>query len=162
MAIAYIALGSNQSNPEQQLLTALMALQQLPYSRLIKQSGFYQNPAIGPGQQADYLNAVIKLDTGLEPLALLQALQAIEDQQGRKRDIRWGARTLDLDIILYDQQAIKTEQLTLPHPRALERNFVMRPLYEIAPDLLWPNGECIKNFPACHNSQQLQRLERQP
>lgn len=159
MAITYIALGSNLSNPEQQLEHALKALKEMPQSRLLKQSSLYQNPAIGPGQQSDYLNAVAKLETELDPLVLLQALQAIENQQGRTREFRWGARTLDLDIIMYEQQIISTEALTLPHPRAIERNFVMFPLYEIAPDLVWPNGKAIKDFPACHDTRHLQRLE---
>jgi 2-amino-4-hydroxy-6-hydroxymethyldihydropteridine diphosphokinase len=90
---------------------------------------------VGVEDQPPFRNAVVALDTALEPLALLDALQAIEAEFGRERTIRWGPRTLDLDLLWYDGGDRETERLTLPHPRAHEREFVLRPLSEVAPEL---------------------------
>lgn len=159
MSIVYLALGSNLANPQQQLEQALLGIANLPQTQLVAQSGFYQNPAIGPGEQDDYINAVVQIKTELVPLELLQQTQAIEEQHGRVRDIRWGARQLDIDIILFAQLCSDDPVLTLPHPRACERNFVMLPLFEIAPKLIWPNGKAIHTFAAAHDHQGLSRLE---
>lgn len=141
MTPAYIALGSNLLNPAQQLRNAVTALEQLPSSRLDRVSSVYRSPAIGPGRQPDYLNAVARLLTTLAPLELLHALQQIEQEQGRVRDIRWGPRTLDLDLLLYGETEIDTLQLSIPHPRMHERDFVLYPLREISDtDLVLPNG----------------------
>ncbi len=152
MALAYIGLGSNLSDnidghivvaPKAQLSKALDSLSLHSQISLIKVSSFYQTPPIGPGEQADYINAVAQLETQLTPIQLLDYLQSIEQQQGRVRNIRWGARTLDLDILLYDQLVQDSERLTLPHPRMHERGFVLAPLTEIEPQLCLPNGENI-------------------
>jgi len=144
MTPAYIALGSNLQQPEQQLRGAIAALEALPGSRIEKVSAIYRSPAVGPGEQPDYLNAVLRLDTSLAPLELLDALQQIERDQGRVRDVRWGPRTLDLDILLYGGQQIATARLTVPHPAMYRRNFVLYPLAEICGDnLLLPDGKVL-------------------
>lgn len=141
MSSAYIALGSNLAQPAQQLRRAAAAIAELPGCRIQAISPVFRSAAVGPGQQPDYLNAVLALATELAPLDLLEALQGIERAQGRERLERWGPRTLDLDILLYDQLQQTTERLTLPHPRLGERNFVLYPLLAIAgPNLVLPDG----------------------
>ncbi len=132
MSRAYIGLGSNLQDPLAQLRRATSALADLPGTRLTATSSVYRSRAVGPGGQPDYLNAAAALDTQLEPLALLHALQVIENAQGRKREERWGARTLDLDLLVYDDLVLDTPELTLPHPRIAERDFVLYPLAEIS------------------------------
>ena len=134
MNTSFIALGSNLGDPEAQLRLAVSALSELHESRLADCSAVYRSAAVGPGEQPDYLNAVLRLETSLDPLSLLDALQAIETRQGRERDVRWGARTLDLDLILYGRETVASERLTLPHPRFAERNFVLYPLRDVAGD----------------------------
>ncbi|MDX9873673.1 MAG: 2-amino-4-hydroxy-6-hydroxymethyldihydropteridine diphosphokinase [Spongiibacteraceae bacterium] len=146
MAQAFIGLGSNLQQPAEQLRRALAALRTLPGTQLGAISSFYGNPAIGPGEQPDYVNAVAELHTTLEPMALLRRLQAIELAHGRVRTERWGARTLDLDLLLYDQQVIDEPDLTVPHPRLTERDFVLVPLAEIAPDLRLPDGSAVTDY----------------
>jgi 2-amino-4-hydroxy-6-hydroxymethyldihydropteridine diphosphokinase len=131
---AFIGLGSNLSDPETQLRTALAALAQLPQTRLLRSSSLYRSaPLLLPGaaSQPDYLNAVAEIETTLEPEALLAELQALEARQGRVRDQRWGPRTLDLDLLLYGDRVIATAELTVPHAGLYERNFVLYPLAEI-------------------------------
>jgi 2-amino-4-hydroxy-6-hydroxymethyldihydropteridine diphosphokinase len=141
MISSYIALGSNLQQPAQQLRDAVAAIGQLPESKPGRVSSIYRSAAIGPGEQPDYLNAVLQLDTALPPLALLEALQHIEQSQGRVRAVRWGARSLDLDILLYGDLLIDTSRLSIPHPAMGQRNFVLYPLAEIAgPNLQLPDG----------------------
>lgn len=129
---AYIALGSNLGNPKRQLRQAVAALEKLPDSRLQRVSSIYRSIALGPKNQPDYLNAVVLLATSLPPVALLNALQSIEQQQGRVRDVVWGPRTLDLDLLLYGDMRIESARLSIPHPRMQQRNFVLYPLREIS------------------------------
>lgn len=138
--ICYIGLGSNLASPYQQLLQAISALRQLENSELLAHSPFYSSEAVGPGEQADYVNAAVKLATNTSALKLLAQLQEIEQRQGRERSIHWGPRTLDLDLLLYGNQTIDLPELQVPHPRLLERNFVVLPLWDIAPGLVLPNG----------------------
>lgn len=144
MIPAYIGLGGNLGDPAAQLRAALAALADLPHSRLVAVSSLYCSRAIGPGEQPDYLNAAARLDTALDPEALLDALQAIEQVHGRERLVRWGARTLDLDLLLYGDQQIESARLSVPHPRLVERNFVLQPLAEIAPALRLPDGRALQ------------------
>lgn len=150
MAIAYIALGSNLNQPVQQLKQALQAISALPASQIVASSSFYGSKPLGPQDQPDYVNAVVCIQTELEPLALLDALQQIENQQGRVRLRHWGERTLDLDILLYDQLVMQSPRLTIPHYDMQNREFVIVPLHQIAPDLQLPNGaklaDLISNF----------------
>ncbi|MFV8782372.1 2-amino-4-hydroxy-6-hydroxymethyldihydropteridine diphosphokinase [Microbulbifer sp. SA54] len=140
MTRCFIGLGSNLEDPAGQLRSALSAIKALPRTTLVNCSSFYSSAPIGPGEQPDYVNAVAELDTQLEPLALLDGLQAIEQQHGRERSVRWGARTLDLDILLFGSETIDSPRLTVPHPRMAERNFVLEPLAELAPALELPDG----------------------
>lgn len=146
MALAYIGLGANLDQPQQQLEQALVELAQLPYCRLVTQSSLYHSKPIGPQDQPDYINAVALLETDLEPLALLDAVQQLEQDHGRIRKRHWGERTLDLDIILIDQQIIKSERLTVPHPYAQQRSFVLVPLSEISPQLIFPDGKTLEQL----------------
>ena len=141
MTIAYIALGSNLNTPVEQLNSALKAINALPQTQLIAVSSFYQSKPLGPQDQPDYVNAVAKIETTLESLKLLDELQRIENEQGRVRLRRWGERTLDLDILLYGNETIQNERLTVPHYDMHNREFVIIPLAEIAPDLILPNGQ---------------------
>ena len=141
MITAYIALGSNLQNPQQQLHHAMAAVATLRDSQLLQVSAIYRSPAIGPGEQPHYLNAVACIQTALDPEALLDALQAQEQAQGRTRELRWGARTLDLDILLYADQVIDTPRLQVPHPAIHQRNFVLYPLADICPaHFVLPDG----------------------
>lgn len=142
-AIAFIGLGSNLNNPLQQVTKAIAHLQNTPGIHLLTHSPWYGSRAIGPGLQADYINGVAKIETELPPLALLDALQAIELQQHRQRLEHWGPRTLDLDLLLYNQDTLNHPRLTLPHPYLTQRAFVVVPLYTLAPQLILPNGEAL-------------------
>jgi 2-amino-4-hydroxy-6-hydroxymethyldihydropteridine diphosphokinase len=142
MADVYIALGSNMDGPHSQLDSAFEALAQHPNIQLIAVSNRYQTPPIGP-QQPDFINAAAQLSSDLSPLQLLDALQAIEQQQNRVRSIHWGPRTLDLDILLYDNLEIDSERLIIPHPRIGERAFVLVPLMDLNPQLALPSGETV-------------------
>ncbi|AWL10867.1 2-amino-4-hydroxy-6-hydroxymethyldihydropteridine diphosphokinase [Saliniradius amylolyticus] len=140
----YIGLGSNLDAPKQQLLTAFNTLAQHPDMRLVDTSSLYTSLPMGPQDQPDYVNAVACLQSKLDPLMLLRALQDIEWQQGRvRKDERWGARTLDLDILLYGQQVIKSPELIVPHYGMQDREFVVHPLMEIAPELQLPDGQAL-------------------
>ena len=162
MSIAYIGLGSNLDEPRQQLVTALAALRALPQSQVLADSGLFQSKAMTLADddepQPDYLNAVVKLETALAPLALLDALQSIESSQGRVRDRRWGARTLDLDILMYDELQYSDERLTLPHPGIAQRDFVLYPLQKIDNEITIPGqgnlNQLIENI-SNHNLQYL-------
>ena len=142
---AYIGLGSNLQNPSQQIHSALHALEQLSHCRKVRCSHWYGSKAIGPGEQPDYINAAVYLETELSPIELLHALQAIENTHGRQREIRWGARTLDLDLLLYDSECMHTPELQLPHPEILNRNFVLYPLHDLSPELIFPNGQSLSD-----------------
>jgi len=139
--ISYIGIGSNQQDPVKQAQQAIQTLKTLPNSKLTSCSSLYSSTPMGPQDQPDYVNAVVEIETDLTAIELLDALQAIELNQGRvRKDNRWGPRTLDLDIILYDDQQINSERLTVPHYGMHEREFVLYPLAEIAPNLTLPNG----------------------
>lgn len=137
----YIGLGANLDQPLQTLTAAVAELSQSPELTHWRCSTFYQSKPMGPQDQPDYINAVATFTTALTPLELLNYLQHIENKFGRVRMQRWGARTLDLDILLYGTDTIATERLTVPHPGMLEREFVLVPLAEIAPDLTLSSGQ---------------------
>ena len=129
---AYIGLGSNLDAPAEQLRSALQALDQVEATRLVAASALYTSDSLLPGQPR-YTNAVAALDTALPPLALLDALQAIENDQGRVRKERWGPRTLDLDILLFGDQVLDEPRLKVPHYHMHARPFVLYPLAELVP-----------------------------
>nr|WP_218058012.1 2-amino-4-hydroxy-6-hydroxymethyldihydropteridine diphosphokinase [Gilliamella apicola] len=142
MSTCYIALGSNLEDPLAQANRAIVALKQLPNTKIADISPFYRSKPLGPQNQNDYLNAVIKLTTNLSPIELLDELQTIEKAQGRvRKDNRWGARTLDLDILLYDDLVINSERLTIPHYHMKNREFVLYPLFDISPELILPDND---------------------
>lgn len=152
MVRVYIALGSNLAHPIEQINNALAALDHLPQTQRILCSPFYRSKPLGPQNQPDFLNAVVALDTLLSAEQLLDHTQAIERDQGRvRKDERWGPRTLDLDILLYGDQVINTERLTVPHYGLKQREFVLYPLADIVPNLVLPDGEsladCLKPVP---------------
>lgn len=159
MSIVYIALGSNLNMPIQQLKLAIQTMADLPDTEIKKVSSLYQSQPLGPQDQPDYVNAVACLDTGLSPLALLDALQNIENEQGRIRLRRWGERTLDLDILLYDNQIIHNEHLTVPHYDMQNREFVIVPLYEISPELILPDGVSLQQLVKRFSSHQMAILD---
>lgn len=141
MTVVYIAIGSNLASPLEQVNAAVQAIGEIPDSRIVAVSSFYRTPPLGPQDQPDYLNAAVALDTALAPEALLDHTQRIELQQGRVRKAeRWGPRTLDLDIMLFGDEVINTERLTVPHYDMKNRGFMLWPLFEIAPELVFPDG----------------------
>ena len=158
----YIALGSNLNQPILQLTTALDYLQQQPAIQLIAVSPLYSSKPLGPQDQPDYVNAVTQIQTSLEPLALLDLLQAVEQQQGRVRLRRWGERTLDLDILLFNQEIIDTERLTVPHKEMKNREFVLIPLFDIAPQLILPDGESLATAVMPFRQHTMQRVAQYP
>ncbi|KQV10711.1 2-amino-4-hydroxy-6-hydroxymethyldihydropteridine pyrophosphokinase [Pseudomonas sp. Root329] len=154
----YIGMGSNLADPAEQLRSAVDALAQLPQTELIEVSGFYQSDSLLPGQPR-YTNAVAALDSTLPPLALLDALQAIENGQGRERLERWGPRTLDLDIVLFGDRLIDEPRLKVPHYHLQERAFVLYPLAELAPaDLRLADGRSLSDLLAACPFVGLERL----
>ncbi len=138
---AYIALGSNLGDRELNLLRAIAEIGKLQDSKIKAVSGFYDTQPVGPVEQDNFLNCVLLLETSLTPSMLLAELQRIEtDVFKRRRTVRWGPRTMDLDILFFDDLVVTDETLTIPHPRLHERRFVLAPLAEIAPDLKHPQA----------------------
>ncbi|MFC0269179.1 2-amino-4-hydroxy-6-hydroxymethyldihydropteridine diphosphokinase [Kushneria aurantia] len=155
---AWIGLGSNLDDPRRQVETALEELDQLPLTRRTGASSCYASRPLGPQDQPDFINAVAELETGLSPLALLDQLQALEQRHRRVRDRHWGPRTLDLDLLLYNDRQLKTPRLTLPHPQMHQRAFVLLPLREIAPEMILPDGRRLDALAATQRAEGLQRL----
>ena len=140
MTRAYVAFGSNLENPIQQVQHAMLSLANIPRTQVLKTSSLYQTAPIGYAEDAlvlipDFINAVVALETALEPVALLEALLAIEQSAGRQRPYPNAPRVLDCDLLIYGNIELNSPQLTLPHPRMHERGFVLLPLFEIAPHL---------------------------
>lgn len=136
MSQAYIGLGSNLDDPAAQIRAALEAIAGLPGVRLLRQSGLYRSPPMGPPDQPEYCNAVCAVESTLPPVDLMQALLRIEREAGRRRGgERWGPRRIDLDLLHVDGVVLDTPGLHLPHPGLADRAFVLVPLHEVAPDL---------------------------
>jgi 2-amino-4-hydroxy-6-hydroxymethyldihydropteridine diphosphokinase len=146
--LAYIGLGSNLADPQQQVRTAINDISAITETSLLAKSSLYHSPPMGPQDQPDYINAVVAIETALSPHALLDALQQIEQKHGRIRKRHWGERTLDLDILLYADKVIEDERLTVPHPGIAERAFVVYPLAEIAPALQIPGHGSLATIKA--------------
>ncbi|MBL8515756.1 MAG: 2-amino-4-hydroxy-6-hydroxymethyldihydropteridine diphosphokinase [Betaproteobacteria bacterium] len=146
---AFIALGSNLDNPREQVRRALAALAALPDSRQLRASSLYLTEPVGIMDQPTFINAVAALDTTSDPETLFWRLRDIEAAQGRSRGVPNGPRTLDLDLLLFDDLALDSPALTLPHPRMHQRAFVLVPLAELAPDAVIPGlgsvGHCLEN-----------------
>lgn len=136
---AYIALGSNLGDRELNLLRAVGEIGKLPAGRITGLSSFYETSPVGVSDQPLFYNAVLRLSTGLSAHDLLERLQQIESTVfARTRTVRWGPRTMDLDLLLFGDEVIDDDTLTVPHPRLAERRFVLQPLCDIAPDLVHP------------------------
>lgn len=152
MSLAYVALGANLGDPVATVEAAFAALAGLPQSTLRGRSALYRTAPVGIETQPEFVNAAACLDTTLAPEALLDALLAIEQDFGRVRAERNGPRTLDLDVLLYDDRVLDTPRLTLPHPRLHLRAFVLQPLADLAPALRIPGrGTLAAWLPAVAN-----------
>lgn len=143
---AYIGIGSNLETPVDQVQQAIHELSNLPHCQLVKASSLYASKPMVPQDQPDYINAVVHLETDLEPIALLNALQELEHLHRRVRKQHWGPRTLDLDMLLYNQETINHARLQVPHPGLTQRNFVLYPLAEINSQLSLPNGTSLQQL----------------
>lgn len=144
--IAYVSLGSNLNNPQQQVITAITELNETSSTKVAALSHWYCTSPMGPQDQPDYINGVAKLETKLNPEQLLNAVQKIEHLHFRERKEHWGARTLDLDILLYGNQTINLPNLQIPHPGMTTRNFVLLPLADIDPLLILPDGTTLASL----------------
>ncbi|VFP84148.1 2-amino-4-hydroxy-6-hydroxymethyldihydropteridinepyrophosphokinase [Candidatus Erwinia haradaeae] len=144
---AYLSLGSNLCNPLHQICRALERLASLPYSHIANISHLYHTPPYGQVHQSHFLNTVVALDTYLDPEELLNKIQCIEIEQKRcRQSYRWGPRTLDVDIMLFNKQTINTPQLIIPHYDMHNRAFMLKPLIDIAPSLCLPNGKNLSEI----------------
>ncbi|MCC5854470.1 MAG: 2-amino-4-hydroxy-6-hydroxymethyldihydropteridine diphosphokinase [Idiomarina sp.] len=157
-----IGLGANLAQPVAQLHQALQLLTTNSNITQLICSSFYASKPMGPQDQPDYVNAVASFATTLEPLALLDLLQAVENEQGRVRERHWGPRTLDLDLLFYGSQSIHEPRLVVPHPGILEREFVVIPLAEILPEQPLPNGRIAQDYAAEIPRRGLQILQPVP
>lgn len=138
MKLAYVALGANLGERERSLAEALRRLDRTPGIRVARISGVYETDPVGYTDQPNFLNMAAAVQTSLPPLELLRALLALELAMGRVREVRWGPRIIDLDLLLYEDAACETGELTLPHPRMGERAFVLAPLRDV-----WAPGEAF-------------------
>lgn len=149
---AFIGLGSNLSNPVEQIMTAKASIGRSDGISGRAFSSLYRSLPMGPADQPEYVNAVMAVETTLTAGELFRVMQTVENSQGRvRRGERWGARTLDLDLLLYGRDILETEELTIPHYGLTERAFVLYPLAEISPNLIVPNkgalAELLKHCP---------------
>lgn len=160
---AYVAIGSNLDDPIAKVRAGIAALRALPQTRLDQCSSLYRTAPVGPVTQPDFINAVCRIITSLSPEALLQHFFAIEASHGRVRQSqKWGPRTLDLDLLMYDDRVLVTPNLTVPHPRLHERAFVLYPLLELDPELIVPgHGRVVELLGDC-SDQRVQKLEIEP
>ena len=155
---AFIGLGSNLQEPAAQLARAVAELAALPDTTLIAQSPFYASRPVGPQDQPDFVNGAVWLSTKLAPHTLLNQLQAIEQAHGRERLRHWGPRTLDLDLLVFGNQSLNDDRLTVPHRELPNRDFVLQPLLDLKPDLTLPEGTAIATLRAQCPDNRLRRL----
>jgi 2-amino-4-hydroxy-6-hydroxymethyldihydropteridine diphosphokinase len=156
---AFIGLGSNLAQPADQVLQAMQAIDCLPGTQVVARSSLYRSAPVGYLDQPDFVNAVVKVETSLAPIALLQALLGLEQENGRTRAFQNAPRTLDLDVLLYDDLQHHEHGLTVPHPQMHKRAFVLQPLLEIAPDCVIPGvGAAVLARERCKD----QRLDKLP
>ena len=158
MTVAYVGLGANLGEPRRQLETAMEELRKLSAPGAFLASHLYRSAPVGYADQPDFLNAVVRLDTDLAPEALLGELQAIEARHGRERRFANAPRTLDLDLLLYGDRVVSGPGLVLPHPRAHERAFVLKPLAEIAPEVAVPGRGTASALLAACPDQDVERI----
>ena len=156
---AFVGLGSNLNSPRAQIENAFELLGAIAGTQLIDRSSLYRSSPYGSVVQADFVNAVAHLSTDLDAPSLLRRMQDIEISQGRVRGVHWGPRTLDLDLLVFGDQEIDEQDLTVPHPGIAERNFVLLPLREIAPELDIPGLGCVSDIPVDESEPQISRIE---
>jgi len=144
--LAYIGLGSNLKDPKAQIKRALAKLNDNNGTELIAASSFYESKPLLDIPGPNYLNVACKIETQLSAIDLLDLCQEIEDNQQRVREVKWGSRTIDLDILLYGEQVISNKRLSIPHPEAINRAFVLVPLFEIEPNIKFPLLGPIKDL----------------
>lgn len=154
----YVGIGSNLGIPRQNVRSAVRALKSEPGFRFIAQSPWYRSKPVGPPGQDDYINGAALLRSAASAQEILTRLQGIEDAHGRVRSERWGARTLDLDLLLYGRDTIATSTLRVPHPELCRRSFVLRPLLDIDPELALPDGRALKDILPLIGEQDLARI----
>lgn len=158
--VAYIGIGSNLDDPVNHVRQAITELGQIVDTRCVASSSLYASPPMGPSDQPDYINAAARLRTTLAPLALLDVLQSVEQVHQRIRaGQRWGPRTLDLDMLLYDNRKIDEDRLVVPHPGLHERAFVIYPLLELAGDIDIPGRGRLNALAARCPRGELKRIE---
>lgn len=143
---AFLSLGSNMENRKEHLMNAIRTLEQDEHIKLVQSSSIYETDPVGVTDQAPFLNMVVELETSYNAKELLDKIQEIEQLGGRERVTRWGPRTIDLDILLFNRENINLEDLIVPHPRMRERGFVLIPLQEIAPQLTFNDGVSIETY----------------
>lgn len=157
---AWLGLGSNMQQPALQLSRALKRLAAADQVEILKTSSFYSTPPWGDELQDDFVNAVVQVETSLDPVALLHVAQAIEAVMGRQRDgRRWGPRLIDIDLLLYGDEQLQTDELELPHPRMHERAFVLKPMCELESQLDIPGHGLVENLLKTLDSNGIRRLE---
>jgi 2-amino-4-hydroxy-6-hydroxymethyldihydropteridine diphosphokinase len=157
-SLAAIGIGSNLRDPPTQVRRAFEALAELPDSCLLATSSLYRSTPLSGFEQPDFINAAATLETTVEPRALLEEFKAIEQRFGRRRGVRWGPRIIDLDLLVYGDLRIEEPGLRVPHPSIAERNFVLLPLREIAPDLVIPGLGRLNELPVDMNEPAISRL----
>ena len=156
--LAYIGLGSNLNNPKAQIEKALSAINRVEEVSLKEVSSFYESRPLLDMPGPNYINAVCGVETSLSAIDLLDVCQSIEDDQKRVREVKWGSRTIDLDILLYEQQVISNERLSIPHPEIANRAFVLVPLHEIDKEIKVPLLGPVKKLVDRINTDDLKKL----
>jgi 2-amino-4-hydroxy-6-hydroxymethyldihydropteridine diphosphokinase len=160
MARAFLSLGSNLGDRAATLEAALRALEASGDVRILRRSSLYETAPMGKTDQPEFHNLVVEVETTLGPEVLLDRCQDVERALGRVRKERWGPRTVDVDLLLYDRLTVTTERLIIPHPEMLRRRFVLEPLLEIAPGAILPDGTPIASHLAGVEDQRVRRLVR--
>ena len=161
MHTVYLGLGSNQSDPISQIKIATELIEKIETSKIIKKSSLYESLPVGYLDQPNFINQVISLQTSLSPAELFERFQQIEFQLKRVKKIVNGPRTIDIDILLFNQEIILTNDLTIPHPRMLDRAFVMIPLLEIEPNILVPKISNLKDILSKLDKKTLTKIDDQ-
>ena len=162
MVNAWLGLGSNLQQPEEQLREALRRLDTVTGVNLLRVSSLFRTPPWGDEEQDDFINAVAQVDTALDPAALLNDIQLIENLMGRQRDDRrWGPRLIDIDLLLYGDLQVDTEELVIPHPRMHQRAFVLVPLFELEPGLVIPGCGRVDELLQQVDAGGIERLEHE-
>jgi 2-amino-4-hydroxy-6-hydroxymethyldihydropteridine diphosphokinase len=146
VTVAYVGIGSNLNEPVRQVEDALGELERIPRSRVVSRSSLYKSAPLGYADQADFINAVGALETALEPEKLLDELLIIEARHGRRRSFANAPRSLDLDLLLFEQLELRTPRLTVPHPRMHERAFVLKPLLELCAQISIPGKGSVRSL----------------